>query len=196
MRQKNPLFQEPMRFWLEHWYRVIYDLYILITSSSSFHEFITNEFNDLLPVGLLAQMVERSTGIAEVKGSNPVQAWNFSGFLFATAKVASTITAMKFFDVITLICVGDVRMSIATVFFFSFQDRLFAKRHDVQAYNSHAKDEASFSTVQKRLFSSEPSFLPSTIRSSRFLWNLSSSQTHEEKPETTFVCHNIVVEFT
>ena len=117
MRPKNPLFQEPMRFWLEHWYRVIYDLYILITSSSSFHEFITNEFNDLLPVGLLAQMVERSTGIAEVKGSNPVQAWNFSGFLFATAKVASTITAMKFFDVITLICVGDVRVSIATVFF-------------------------------------------------------------------------------
>ena len=118
MRQKNPLFQEPMRFWLEHWYRVIYDRYILITSSSSFHEFITNEFNDLLPVGLLAQMVERSTGIAEVKGSNPVQAWNFSGFLFPTAKVASTITAMKFFDVITLICVGDVRVSIATVFFF------------------------------------------------------------------------------
>ena len=195
MRQQNFLFQEQMRFWLAHWYRVIYDLYILITSSSSLLEFITNESNDLLPVGLLAQLVERCTGIAEVKGSNPVQAWNFSGFLFATAKVASTITAMKIFDVITLICVGDVRVRIATVFFPS-QDRFFAKRHDVQAYNSHAKDEASFSTVQKRLFSSEPSFLPSTIRSSRFLWNLSSSQTHKEKPETTFVCHNIVVEFT
>ena len=25
---------------------------------------------------------------------------------------------MKFFDVITLVCVGDVRVSIATVFFF------------------------------------------------------------------------------
>ena len=71
-----------------------------------------------------------------------------------------------------------------------------SQRHDVQAYNSHAKDEASFSTVQKRLFSSEPSFLPSTIRSSRYLWNLSSSQMHKEKPETTFVWHNIVVEFT
>ena len=33
--------------------------------------------------------------IAEVKGSNPVQAWVFSGFLFATAKVAY-ITAMIF----------------------------------------------------------------------------------------------------
>ena len=107
-----------MRFWWAHWYRVIYDLYILITSSSSFHEFITNEFNYLLPAGWLAQLVERCTGIAEVKGSNPVQAWNFSGFLFATAKVASTITAMKFFDVITLVCLGDVRVSIATVFFF------------------------------------------------------------------------------
>ena len=107
-----------MRFWLGHWYQVLYDLYILITSSSFFHEFITNEFNYLLPAGWLAQLVERCTGIAEVKGSNPVQAWNFSGFLFATAKVASTITAMKFFDVITLVCVGDVRVSIATVFFF------------------------------------------------------------------------------
>ena len=31
----------------------------------------------LLPVGLLAQLVERCTGIAEVIGSNPVQAWIF-----------------------------------------------------------------------------------------------------------------------
>ena len=127
MRQQNLLFQEPMRFWLAHWYRVIYDLYILITSSSSLHEFITNESNDLLPVCLLAQLVERCTGIAEVKGSNPVQAWNFSGFLFATAKVASTITAMKIFDVITLICVGDVRVRIATVF-FSFSRSVFRKK--------------------------------------------------------------------
>ena len=32
--------------------------------------FKTNKFNDLLPVGLLAQ-VQRCTGIAEVKGLNP-----------------------------------------------------------------------------------------------------------------------------
>ena len=32
----------------------IYDFYIFITSSSSFHGFITNQFNELLPVGLLA----------------------------------------------------------------------------------------------------------------------------------------------
>ena len=77
----------------------IYDFHIFITSSSSFHGFITNQFNYLLPVGSLAWLVERCTGIAEVKGSNPVQAWIFSGFLFATAKVAS-ITAMISFHII------------------------------------------------------------------------------------------------
>ena len=39
----------------------------------SFHGFKTNQFNDLLPVGLLAQLVERCTSITEVKSSNPVQ---------------------------------------------------------------------------------------------------------------------------
>ena len=33
-----------------------------------------NKFNDLLPVGLLVQLEKPSTGIAEVKGSNSVQA--------------------------------------------------------------------------------------------------------------------------
>ena len=32
----------------------LYNFHIFIISSSSFHEFITNQFNDLLPVGLLA----------------------------------------------------------------------------------------------------------------------------------------------
>ena len=53
---------------------LIYDFHIFITSSSSFHGFITKQFIDLFPVGLLAHLVERCTGIAEVKGSNPVQA--------------------------------------------------------------------------------------------------------------------------
>ena len=48
------------------------------------------QFNALLPVGLLAQLVERSPGIAEVKGSNLRTR--------ATAKVAS-ITTMIFFHV-------------------------------------------------------------------------------------------------
>ena len=32
------------------------------------------QHNDQLPVGLLAQLVEHFTGIAEVMGSNPVRA--------------------------------------------------------------------------------------------------------------------------
>ena len=39
------------------------------------------------------------TGRVEVTGANPVQARIFSGFLFATAKVAS-ITAMIFFHIV------------------------------------------------------------------------------------------------
>ena len=52
----------------------IYDFHIFITSLLSFHVFITHQLNDLLPVGLLVQLVVRCTGIAEVKGLNPVQA--------------------------------------------------------------------------------------------------------------------------
>ena len=36
--------------------------------------FIWTQFIDQLPVGLLAQLVEHYTGIAEVMGSNPVRA--------------------------------------------------------------------------------------------------------------------------
>ena len=39
--------------------------------------FIWNQHNDQLPVGLLAQLFERCTSIAEIMGSNPVQAWIF-----------------------------------------------------------------------------------------------------------------------
>ena len=33
--------------------------------------------------GFIAQLVEHCTGIAEVTGSNPAEAWIFSGFSFA-----------------------------------------------------------------------------------------------------------------
>ena len=39
--------------------------------------YITNSQYDQPPVGLIAQLVEHCTGIAEVMGSNPVQAWIF-----------------------------------------------------------------------------------------------------------------------
>ena len=62
---------------------LIYDFHVSITSSSSFHGLNTNQFNDLLPVGLLTQLVKHCTGIAEVKGSNLVQAW----ILFITVMI-------------------------------------------------------------------------------------------------------------
>ena len=65
---------------------LLYDFHIFITSSSSFHGFNTNQFNNLLPVGLLVQLVERCSGIAEVKGSNPVQAWIFFRLSFRNCK--------------------------------------------------------------------------------------------------------------
>ena len=55
----------------------IYNFHIFTVIYSSFYRFIWNQHNDQFPVGLLAQLVEHCTGIAEVMGSNPVQAWIF-----------------------------------------------------------------------------------------------------------------------
>ena len=52
----------------------------------SLHGIITNQQNDQLLIGLLAQLVEHCTGIAEFIGSNPIQGWIFfSGLIFTTA---------------------------------------------------------------------------------------------------------------
>ena len=47
---------------------------------------IMNSQNDQHPVGLIAQLVEHCTIIAEVMGSIPVQAWIFSRFLLLLLK--------------------------------------------------------------------------------------------------------------
>ena len=52
----------------------IYDFHIFTGVYSPLYGFIWNQHNDQFPVGLLAQLVERYTGIAEAMGSNPVQA--------------------------------------------------------------------------------------------------------------------------
>ena len=52
----------------------IYDFHIFLAVYLSLHGFIWNRHNDQLPIGLLAHLVERCTGIAEVMGSNSVQA--------------------------------------------------------------------------------------------------------------------------
>ena len=54
--------------------------------------FICTQFIDQLPVGLLAQLVERCTGIAEVMGSNPVRAWNFFQVLLTTTRFSSVLS--------------------------------------------------------------------------------------------------------
>ena len=41
---------------------------------------------------LLAQLVERCTGIAEVMGSHSVQAWNFFQVLFTTTRFSSVLS--------------------------------------------------------------------------------------------------------
>ena len=54
-----------------HLYPQFTHSYLFITSR------VYVEHSDQLPVGLLAQLVEHSTSIAEIMGSNPVQAWFF-----------------------------------------------------------------------------------------------------------------------
>ena len=45
--------------------------------SFTFYGYITNSQSDQLPHGLIAHSVEHCTVVAEVMGSNPVQAWIF-----------------------------------------------------------------------------------------------------------------------
>ena len=53
---------------------------------SYFHGFITNQLNDQLPPGFLAK-VQCSTGILEVKGSDPTRTCVFSGYLSQLQKL-------------------------------------------------------------------------------------------------------------
>ena len=50
-----------------------YDFYIFTVIYLSLHGFIWNQYKEQLPVGLLAQLVEHCTSIAEVMGSNPIR---------------------------------------------------------------------------------------------------------------------------
>ena len=48
--------------------------YAITDIDLSLHRFIVNQHNDKLPIGLLAQLLERCIGVAEVMGSNQVEA--------------------------------------------------------------------------------------------------------------------------
>ena len=52
----------------------VYDLSYIHLHSSPSTDIITNSPCDHLPVGLIAQLVEHLTGIAEVAGLNPTEA--------------------------------------------------------------------------------------------------------------------------
>ena len=60
-------------------------VHIYITSFHSSRENELNKLTSLPTCGLIAQLVEHRTGIAEVKGSKPVEALIFSGFFFPIA---------------------------------------------------------------------------------------------------------------
>ena len=59
------------------------------------HGYITNSQYDQLPVGLVSQLVEHCTGIAEVMGSNPVQAKIFFRLSFRNC-LSCVVTARIF----------------------------------------------------------------------------------------------------
>ena len=59
------------------------------------HGYITNSQYDQLPVGLIAQLVEHCSGIAEVMGSNPIQAWIFFRLSFRNC-LSCVVTARIF----------------------------------------------------------------------------------------------------
>ena len=64
---------------------------------SSFGWFIWTQHNDQLPIGLLAQLVERCTSIAEFMGSNPIQDWKgFSGLILTTSSVVFILVRILF----------------------------------------------------------------------------------------------------
>ena len=63
-----------------------YELFhIYFTSLHCTEKYELNKFTSLSMCGFIAQLLEHRTGIAEVTGSNPVEALIFSGFFFPIA---------------------------------------------------------------------------------------------------------------
>ena len=55
----------------------VFHIFSIIHAYPLWRRFITNSQNNQLPVGLIAQMMENCTDIAEIMGSISVQAWIF-----------------------------------------------------------------------------------------------------------------------
>ena len=88
------------------------------------HGYITNSQYDQLPVGLIPQLVEHCTGIAEVMGSNPVQAWIFFRLSFRNC-LSCVLTARIFllFDLSSAVQIYVPYIYIHLHFFFLFIGR-------------------------------------------------------------------------
>ena len=56
-------------------YKWIYEISHIWTAGNDIYGYITNSQRGQLPAGLIAQLVECCTGITEVTGLNPFQAW-------------------------------------------------------------------------------------------------------------------------
>ena len=95
------------------------------TYFTSFHctgGYELNKSASLPMCGSIAQLVEHRTGIAEVRGSNPVEALIFSGFFFPIAYIgkftAMIILYFKLFLVVTLLIITETKRK--KICFFSW----------------------------------------------------------------------------
>ena len=81
------------------WFSYIHNRY------SSLGWFIWTQLNDQLPVGLLAQLVKRCTGIAEIGVQIPYGPEFFSGSISTTSSVvflAARVSYIRFFTVVLI----------------------------------------------------------------------------------------------
>ena len=65
--------------------------------------FIWIQHNDQLPVGLLVQLVERCTVVAQVMSSNPVRPEFFSGLVSTTSSVVFIATRIAYVSLFTAV---------------------------------------------------------------------------------------------
>ena len=102
-------------------------MYFHISKKSSFTwMFIWTQFIDQLPVGLLAQLVERCTGIVEVMGSNPVRAWNFFQVLYTTTRFSSVLSCEDLLNFILKTCLW---LNVSCNFVFVIRRKLIIIKH-------------------------------------------------------------------
>ena len=82
-----------------------YDFPIFTVVNSSLHGFILIQHNDQSPAGMLAQLVEHCTGIAEGHGFKSLIGLNFFTTVqevFTTAKIAFTFTSLSVVQIYAL----------------------------------------------------------------------------------------------